>query len=825
MIKFFTTILMTIAAICLLGGMPLGHSAGEIKLGALVPLTGEFSEQGQWYQEAIMLASEDFNAYLARNNYPYHLQVVMEDTGTNPAQALEKLRTFKTQDIVFVIGPFTSAEAAAVKDFADENDMLLVSPTSTAVSLAIAGDTLIRLAPDDSKQAGVIAKEIQWNGITKIFGIARNDEFGNSLSQAMIDWITEMNGEYRVVTQYAPNTEDYTTHLQVLNQQVEAAAAEIGAASVAVHLISYEEATHIFRQASAFPALTSVAWFGCDGTGGAPVFLNDPIAAEFAVATRFSSPAFAPIAPSLQIWEGLKNRLQTVWNHRSNLLSVLTYDSVWLGGWCSLEGQTISDFREFFSKFFGNAGSIVFNEADDATLGNFNMLVSAKTGKGYRWRHGHSYRLTPRRLVGPEAYPLTFSSTTPPAGEFTISALLPLTGSLASAGRSAQAVLELAQNDVNLFLSNAGYPTRIRIQAADTQTDPTAALHALTTLHQNGGSRIVIGPFSSTSLAAVQSYAEENQLCLISPGSSAPSLAIAGDAIFRLIPDDTFQAEALAVLMQQNGIQTVVPIYRDDIYGNELRDALQASFTALNGAMMDGVKYDMTITDFTTVVNELEAKVQDVVTQFGASSVAVELISYEEAAQILALADQSVLLRSVRWFGCDANNRLTGIIDHPDALHGALQTQFTASSFSPNMMVEYYGEGLMKRAPIENFITQMHNTYGLQPSVYDYGVYDALWIAVFSYLSAGWNAEGDLLKATIPVMAEFSSGYCGPTDLNESGDMKYGSYGFSALRRTENAYAWDYTSGYFFGLTGNYFRIIEPESLIPSHANQWELFE
>jgi len=59
------------------------------------------------------------------------------------------------------------------------------------------------------------------------------------------------------------------------------------------------------------------------------------------------------------------------------------------------------------------------------------------------------------------------------------------------------------------------------------------------------GIRIVIGPSTSAELEAIKDYANNNGSILLSPSSTAPLLAIPGDNIFRLVPDDTHQAEAI----------------------------------------------------------------------------------------------------------------------------------------------------------------------------------------------------------------------------------------------------------------------------------------
>jgi branched-chain amino acid transport system substrate-binding protein len=88
--------------------------------------------------------------------------IVVQDTGSDPAISLEKLKLLAENGIRIVIGPATSANVEAIKDYADKNDIIIMSHSSTAPSLAVAGDNIFRFVPNDLEQAKVIAKEM-WN--------------------------------------------------------------------------------------------------------------------------------------------------------------------------------------------------------------------------------------------------------------------------------------------------------------------------------------------------------------------------------------------------------------------------------------------------------------------------------------------------------------------------------------------------------------------------------------------------------------------------------------------------------------------------------------
>ncbi|HYV52932.1 MAG TPA: penicillin-binding protein activator, partial [Candidatus Eisenbacteria bacterium] len=172
----------------------------------------------------------------------------------------------------------------------------------------------------------------------------------------------------------------------------------------------------------------------------------------------------------------------------------------------------------------------------------------------------------------------------------TIGALLPLTGAWSSVGESEDAAEKIAIKDVNQYFSKNKSNIRIGLIVEDTRTDPATSLEKLHDLAAKG-IRIVIGPATSAELKNLQYYADEKGILLISPSSTAPSLALAGNNVFRFVPDDTHQAQAISKEMWQDGVRVVVPMWRTDIYGNELVGAVKEEFGKLGGTVLDGIGY------------------------------------------------------------------------------------------------------------------------------------------------------------------------------------------------------------------------------------------
>ena len=192
----------------------------------------------------------------------------------------------------------------------------------------------------------------------------------------------------------------------------------------------------------------------------------------------------------------------------------------------------------------------------------------------------------------------------------TLGALLPLTGISSSLGESEEAALKIAFKDINENFSKNHSNLRLELVIEDTQTNPEVSLEKLKHLTIKG-IRIVIGPATSAELEATQGYANSHGVLLLSPSSTAPSLSIPGNNVFRFVPDDTHQAQAISKLMWNDGIRIVIPFWRADVYGNDLVKAVKKNFQQLGGRVADGVGYTPNTGDFFASLNRINFIVWD----------------------------------------------------------------------------------------------------------------------------------------------------------------------------------------------------------------------
>lgn len=372
------------------------------------------------------------------------------------------------------------------------------------------------------------------------------------------------------------------------------------------------------------------------------------------------------------------------------------------------------------------------------------------------------------------------TGTTPTPDVTVVGVLLPLTGDYTESGQAVRAAVETAAEDVNAYFTKIGSRFQVRFVVEDTATDPAVALEKLKQLEEKG-IRIVIGPGSSAELEAIRSYADGHGILVVSTMSTAPSLAIEGDNVFRFVPPDTFQADAMAYCLEEDGIAAVVPVWRGDVWGGELRDLAKAAFGEHGGVFYDGVVYTPGTEDYGDLVSDLDIQVGRAIDTHGAGNVGVYAVTFSEIVPIMGAASGTGNLSQVRWYGCDANALLDTLTDPGDAARFAAQTDFTGPAI-----------GNADRDPRAEVVYQkIQDRLGHKPDGYSMASYDAVWVVAIAGIQTSSTDVNDLKAALTETAAWYSGSQGAALELDSAGDPSTAHYVFWSLERDGDAFGWE----------------------------------
>jgi len=241
--------------------LTIGGERRTVYIGAALPLTGGLQSYGISVKNAVELAVEEANKMCAGVQF----QLLVEDTGTNPQQALQKVQTLYAKGAKLIVGPMASGEVSATKSFVDQNKIIIFSPSSTSPLLAVGDDWVYRIVPTDFAQAAAIADLLKLLGVKRAVIIYRNDAWGKGLSDAITNETKNLGIQIISSEGYDPSPAVFPTAVPEVIRKLSAALGQPGP-DAAIIFITFEDDGIVAIQAVAQdPVLSKVRWIGTDG--------------------------------------------------------------------------------------------------------------------------------------------------------------------------------------------------------------------------------------------------------------------------------------------------------------------------------------------------------------------------------------------------------------------------------------------------------------------------------------------------------------------------------------------------------------------------------
>jgi branched-chain amino acid transport system substrate-binding protein len=196
------------AALLAAGLVPAATAADNtIKIGFPMPLSGPASVYGAPVTRGAEMAIQEINAkggVLGRK-----LELLERDSKASADEAVRLARELIIKNNVdFLVGTLTSAEAPAVSTIAKENQIVFIAPTSKTIQLTSPANLhpyIFRLASntdiDGRTGAAIIA---QWKDVKRIATIAPDYAYGRDAVGAFVDFIKKARPDMEIVDQQWP---------------------------------------------------------------------------------------------------------------------------------------------------------------------------------------------------------------------------------------------------------------------------------------------------------------------------------------------------------------------------------------------------------------------------------------------------------------------------------------------------------------------------------------------------------------------------------------------------------------------------------------------
>lgn len=206
-------ILVALALILSLTFSACGGS-DTIKIGMIMPITGQVATYGVQSVNAAKMFAEELNAAGGINGKK--IELVVEDDEATPAKTTNAFKKLVSSDkVVALVGALTSKCSLAITNEAQQKKLVMISPSSTNDSVTDAGNFVFRACYNDSFQGQVVAQfafeTLQGKTAAILFDNA--NDYSKGLTTNFKDKFLSLGGTIVAEESYATGDADFNAQL------------------------------------------------------------------------------------------------------------------------------------------------------------------------------------------------------------------------------------------------------------------------------------------------------------------------------------------------------------------------------------------------------------------------------------------------------------------------------------------------------------------------------------------------------------------------------------------------------------------------------------
>jgi branched-chain amino acid transport system substrate-binding protein len=211
--KIFITIgVIAVIAIGVIFGLKKADNGYPIKVGVLLPMTGDMALYGTAINNGIKLALE-------KSPIKDKIMIITEDDRGNTKTSTTTFNKLLADKVDVVIGGAMSSSAAAIAPIAQKEKVTLISPTATLPSLSNVGEYFFRLWPSDNYDGQIIA-DFAYNSleIKNIAVLYVNLDYGVGIKNVFCTDFEEFGGNTVFCEGFSQGTTDFKSQLKKIKE-------------------------------------------------------------------------------------------------------------------------------------------------------------------------------------------------------------------------------------------------------------------------------------------------------------------------------------------------------------------------------------------------------------------------------------------------------------------------------------------------------------------------------------------------------------------------------------------------------------------------------
>ncbi|MBC8501412.1 MAG: penicillin-binding protein activator [Nanoarchaeota archaeon] len=322
--------------------------AEVIKVGFMGPLSGDAASYGESIKRGVDLAMKEMGLD--------NVELVVEDSKCEGKEAVTAINKLISLDgVVAIVGEVCSGATLAAAPIANENNVPMVSPSSTSPKVSEQGEYTFRTVPSDALQGDFGANLAYDRGYRKLAVLYTNEEYGLGFNNVLTESFAALGGEVVASETFERGAVDIRTQLTKTKD----------AEPDVIYIISNSPDSTVAALQQMTELGIEAAIFGSEGQKSPAILEGAGESAEGMVVTAVSSGT-----------SGFIERHQAEYGEAPGPFAAQGYDAFKAIGLAVEQGATTGEEIKnalFGSDFDGASGHIVFDENGDVS-GNYDVF-------------------------------------------------------------------------------------------------------------------------------------------------------------------------------------------------------------------------------------------------------------------------------------------------------------------------------------------------------------------------------------------------------------------------------------------------------------------
>ncbi len=563
------------------------------RIGVMDSLTGVGESYGNPIVNAKQLAVEEINAMGGINGRM--LELIIEDSKCNAQDAITAYRKLTDVDGVrIILGTTCSGAMLGAAPLAEEDRVILLSPSATNPDISVAGDYIFRTAISDA-QLGADAGNAMWvDGIRNLATITETTDYAEGVRRTSVAQFEKLGGKVVGEERYSSDATDFRTQL--------------------TKLIGLEPDGLLLAAQGELPGGTIIKQareLGYDGPIYTESVPTGATALEIAgdAATGVKSIIPADLDPNNRTAQDMLNNFREKYGYLTLAWFLgSAYDTVYIASEClgrTGNDQDANGFRNCMNDIT-HSGTIGVDYSFDANGDVVSLSYAVVEILPVSERNDDNLGYKP---LGP-APSTSMAMAAMDDGmmmmddkPFRIGVMESVTGPGETYGNVAVQAKQMAAAEINAAGGINGRMLELIVE--DEKCNAQDSITAYRKLTDVDGVKIILGTSCSGAMLGAAPLAEADGVIMFSGLATNPDIAEAGDYIFRTSLNDAQVGIDTGNLMWEDGVRKLATISESTDYAEGVRRTTAEHFMKVGGEIVGEERYASDVIDFRSQLTKL----------------------------------------------------------------------------------------------------------------------------------------------------------------------------------------------------------------------------